>query len=76
MEVSGQLQVQAALPPELYYFKSKCNLCQHGFIKSEFIVSKLVTFLQFSTLLVYSRRQVDGIYFDFSNAFDLAPLQT
>jgi hypothetical protein len=52
--------------------KSKLN-SQHGFIKSKSIITNLVTFLDFVSPLVCSQGQVDSIYFDFSNAFDILP---
>jgi hypothetical protein len=59
-----------------YYFKSKINPSEHGFMKSKSTASNLVTFLDAIAPLVYSQRQVDSIYFDFSNAFDRAPHET
>jgi hypothetical protein len=55
-----------------HYFKSsKFNPSQHGFMKSKSTVTKHVTYLDSIAPLVHSQRQVDSIYFDFSNAFDL-----
>jgi hypothetical protein len=56
-----------------HLFKSKLNSSQHGFIKSKSTITNLVTFLDFVTLLVCSQGQVDSIYYDFSNAFDIFP---
>jgi hypothetical protein len=57
-------------------FKSKFNPSQHGFMKSKSTATNLVTSLDSIALLVYSQKQVDSIYFDFSNAFDLVPHET
>jgi hypothetical protein len=58
----------------IYHFsKSKLNFSQHGFIKSKSTITNLVTFLDFVTPLVRSQSQVDSIYFDFSNAYDILP---
>jgi hypothetical protein len=56
-----------------YYFKSKLNPSQHGFMKSKSTAINLVTYLDAIAPLVYSQRQVDSIYFDFSNAFHRVP---
>jgi hypothetical protein len=55
----------------LYYIKLNPN--QHGFTKSKSPVINLVTFLHFMTSVVRDQRQVDIVYFDLSNAFDLIP---
>jgi hypothetical protein len=57
----------------IFFFKSKLNSSQHGFIKSKSTTTNLVTFLDFGTALVCSQGQVDSVYFDFSNAFDIFP---
>jgi hypothetical protein len=57
----------------LFFFKSKLNSCQHGFIKSKSTITNFVTFLDFVTPLVRSQGQVDSIYFAFSNAFGILP---
>ena len=54
-----------------HYVKSKFNPSQHGFMKSKSTATNLVAYLDFIAPLVHSQRQVDSIYFDFSNAFDL-----
>jgi hypothetical protein len=56
-----------------HYVQSKLNCCQHGFIKSRYTTSNLVTYLDYITSLVTSQRQGDAIYFDFICAFDLVP---
>jgi hypothetical protein len=56
-----------------YFFKSKLNSSQHGFIKSKSTVTNSVTFPDFVTPLFCSQGQTDSIYFDFSNAFDILP---
>jgi hypothetical protein len=56
-----------------YFFKSKLISSQHGFIKSKSTVTNLVTFLDFTTPRACSQGQIDSIYFDFSNAFDILP---
>ena len=53
--------------------KSKFNLRQHGFIKYNSTTTNLFAYLDFFTPLFHSHRQVDAIYFDFSNVFDLIP---
>jgi hypothetical protein len=45
-------------------------------MKSKSTASNLVTYLDAIAPLVYTQRQVDSIYFDFSNAFDRAPHET
>ena len=56
-----------------YYFKHKLNPCQYAFFQSKPTITSLVSYLDFSSSLVCSQRQVDAIYFDFSSAFDLLP---
>jgi hypothetical protein len=56
-----------------HYLKFKLNPCQHGFTKSKFTTTNLVTYLNFITPLVSSQRQADAIYFDLTSAFDLVP---
>jgi hypothetical protein len=53
-----------------HYFTSKLNPNQHGFVKMKSTSTNLKTYLDFISPLVSSQRQVDSIYFDFSNAFD------
>jgi hypothetical protein len=49
---------------------SKHNPCQHGFIKCNYAITRLVTYLECIIPLVYRQFEVDAIYFEFSNAFD------
>jgi hypothetical protein len=56
-----------------YYFKSKLNICQHGFTKSKTTVTNLVTYLDLVNYLVCYRSQVDAIYFNLSSASGLVP---
>jgi hypothetical protein len=57
----------------LHYLKFKLSPHQHGFSKSKSTNTNLVTYLDFISPLVCSQRQVDAIYFDLRNAFDLVP---
>jgi hypothetical protein len=54
-----------------YYLKPQSNICQHGFTKSKFTVTNLVTYFGFVTPLVSSQGQVDSINFDLSSALTL-----
>jgi hypothetical protein len=56
-----------------HYLKYKISPYQHGFSKTKFISTKLVTYVEFFSALVGSQGQADAIYFDLSNAFDLVP---
>ena len=56
-----------------HFFKSTLNPHQHGFIKSKSTVTNLVTFLDFTTPIVRSQGQIDSVFFDFTNAFDILP---
>jgi len=51
----------------------KFNPRQHAVIKSKSTTTNLVAYLDFITPLVHSQLQVNAIYFDFRNAFDLVP---
>jgi hypothetical protein len=53
--------------------KSKISPYQHGFTKAKSTRTNLVAYVDFIAPLVGSHRQVDAIYFDLSNAFDLVP---
>jgi hypothetical protein len=55
----------------LNYFKLNPN--KHGFTKSKFTVTDLVTFLDFLTLVVRGQRQADAVYFDFQMLLTLTP---
>jgi hypothetical protein len=55
------------------YLKSRISPYQHGFSKTKSACTNLVSFVDFITPLVCSQRQVDAIYFDLSNVFDLVP---
>jgi len=57
----------------LHHLKSKFNLRQHGFIKYKSTTTKLFVYLDSFTPLFHPQLQVDTIYFDFSNFFDLVP---
>ena len=54
-------------------FRTKLNPRQHGFIKYKSTATNLVVYLDFITPLVHPQSQVNDIYFDFSNTFDLLP---
>ena len=54
-----------------HYLKSKFNPRQHGIIISKSTTTNLVAYLDIITPLVHSQCQVNAIYFDFSNSFDL-----
>jgi hypothetical protein len=56
-----------------FYFKSKLNPNQHGFPKSKYMVTNLVTYLNDITPSVCSQGQSDSVYFDLSQAFDNVP---
>jgi hypothetical protein len=45
----------------------------NGYIKSKPTATNFVIYLDSIAPLVYSQRQVDAIYFDFSNAFNAVP---
>jgi hypothetical protein len=51
----------------------KLNPNQHGFTKFKSTVTNLVPFHDFMPPVVRSQRQADAVYFDHSNASDLAP---
>jgi hypothetical protein len=53
--------------------KSKFHPRQHAVIKSKSTTTKLLAYLDFITPVVHSQLQVNVIYFDFTNAFDLVP---
>jgi hypothetical protein len=44
-------------------------------MKSKSTATNLVAYLDAIAPLVHSQRQVDSIYFDFSNAFDVVPYE-
>ena len=54
-----------------HHSKSKFNPCHHGFIKSKFISTHLVAYLDIITPLVHSQHQVEAICFDCSKVFNL-----
>ena len=54
-----------------YYFKSKLNHSKHGFLRSKYTITNLVSYLDYISPLVCSQHQVGVIYFDFSSAFHL-----
>jgi hypothetical protein len=56
-----------------YYLKSNISPHKHGFSKTKYTSTNLVTYVDFISPLVGSQRQADAIYFDLSNAFDLVP---
>jgi hypothetical protein len=56
-----------------HYLKSKISPYQHGFTKTKSTSTNLVAYVDFIAPLVGSQSQVDAIYFDLSNAFDLVP---
>jgi hypothetical protein len=53
-----------------YYLKFQLHPSQHGFIKSKFTATNLVTYLNSITASVSSQGQTDTIYFNLSQAFD------
>jgi hypothetical protein len=55
----------------LHYVKLNPN--QHGFTRTKYTVTNLVTFLDFPSPIVSGQRQADAVYFNLSNAFDIAP---
>jgi hypothetical protein len=55
------------------YFKSKLNICHHGFTKSKTTFTNLDTYLDFVTPIVRYRSQADAIYFNLSSASGLVP---
>jgi hypothetical protein len=52
---------------------AKFNPNQHGFTRTRYTVTNLVTFLDFFTPVFRGYRQADAIHFDLSNAFGLVP---
>jgi hypothetical protein len=57
-----------------YYCKCKLNPLHRGFFQSKLSIINVVSYLDFTTPLVFSQHQVDAIYCDLRSAFDLVPL--
>ena len=55
------------------YLKHKCNSCQSGFLKSKSSVIDMLSCVDYVSIVVSSRLQVDAIYFDHSSVFHLVP---
>jgi hypothetical protein len=53
-----------------FYFKFKLHPYRHGFIKSEFAATNLLTYLNSIIFSVSSQWQTISIYFDLSQALD------
>lgn len=53
-----------------FYFRRKLSTVQHGFIEGRSTESDFRSLLDYTVPFVFTRGQVDFVYFDLSKAFD------